>query len=133
MKAVDFVIELNDRIIFIELKDPYNPQATANRRNKFIKRVLSGNLDVDLMYKLRDSFLYEWACGRTSKPIYYWILITGLSKKQLLTRTDALKRALPDSSCLPGDWKRSFVQNCMVFNIDTWNEELSDYQVTRVI
>lgn len=132
MKAVDFIVELSDKVIFIELKDPESPQATASRRKEFTRRVLSGTLDIDLKYKFRDSFLYEWACGRVSKPIYYWILITGLRKDQLLTRTDALKRVLPDASHSPRDWKRSFAESCMVFNFDTWNEELSDYQVTRI-
>ena len=125
MKAVDFIIEVSDRIIFIELKDPDNPQATSSRRKKFLKRVLSGMLDTDLKYKFRDSFLYEWACGRTSKPIYYWILITGLRKDQLLTRTDAIKRKLPVAKASPNDWRETIAKDCIVFNIETWNSKLA--------
>ena len=68
MKAVDFIVELTDRIIFIEFKDPDNPSAKPKDRTAFITKVLSGNLDGDLTTKYRDSWLYEWAEGRVIKP-----------------------------------------------------------------
>ena len=132
MKAVDFVIESHDKIVFVEFKDPGNPTVPADRRDEFIGRFLSGAIDTDLRYKFRDTFLYEWLCGRVSKPIYYWILITGLDKAYLTIRNDALRRGLPDADHTPTDWKRSPVESCRIFNIDTWNKELSDYKVARI-
>ena len=31
MKAVDFIVELHDRYLFVEIKDPLDPQATRIR------------------------------------------------------------------------------------------------------
>ena len=44
MKAVDFIVELEDRYLFIELKDPDDPQATPERRKKFIEKCAAAGL-----------------------------------------------------------------------------------------
>ena len=97
MKAVDFVVELPDRYLFVELKDPQNPRATPQDRTEFVRRLHSGGLDEDLKYKYRDSLLYEWASGRADKPIDYLVLVAldTLDGAQLLARTEALARSLP--------------------------------------
>lgn len=134
MKAVDFIIELNDRYIFIEFKDPQHPNSKAGDRNKFVKKFLSGSIDEDFKYKYRDSFLYEWASGKAKKPIYYYVLVAldTLTEAELITRTDDLKRKLPYDGPPSGTWKKRIVAGCMVFNIATWNKNLSSYPVTRV-
>ena len=134
MKAVDFIIELQDRSYFVEFKDPEHPSADPKEQKKFLAKVLSGGLDTDLKTKYRDSFLYELASGRASKPIYYLVLIgsSALSAAELLARTDALKRHLPVRG--PGDksWEKPFVAGCAVMNISAWNKFLPLYPVSRV-
>ena len=66
MKAVDFLVELPDRFLFIEFKDPQSPQA-KNPSSEYESKFKSGKLDQNLKYKYRDSFLYEWAEGRATK------------------------------------------------------------------
>ncbi len=133
MKAVDFVVELADRYLFIELKDPQQRQATLRRRNKFVAKLRSGRLDKDLKYKYRDSFLYEWAMGRAGKPIEYRLLIAldTLSAADLLTRTEALARNLPRRG--PGNraWHREFVHTCGVFNLASWNRRFRGHPARR--
>ena len=53
MKALDFIVETKDRIIFIEIKDP---PPTGKYTPKFIEELQSGRLDETLKYKYRDSF-----------------------------------------------------------------------------
>lgn len=136
MKAVDFIIELEDRVLFVEFKDPENPKALTFGKNSaaFIKEFLSGKLDADLKSKYRDSWLYEWAEGRIKKPITYLVLIgaSTLSEAELLARTDALKRQIPVAG--PGDrpWKKPFVAGCAVMNLATWNKTLPQFPVNRV-
>ncbi|MGK0674783.1 MAG: hypothetical protein ABWU16_09030 [Halothiobacillaceae bacterium] len=134
MKAVDFIVELDDRIFFIELKDPEHPAAQPKDQKRFLREFLSGELDADLKTKFRDSFLYEWASGRATKPIYYLVLIgaSSLSEAELLARTDALRRQLPAHG--PGDrpWKKPFVAGCGVMNIETWNKALPQFPVNRL-
>ncbi len=132
MKAVDFIIELSDSYLFIEFKDPQHPQATPQARQDFINSIESGGLDEDLKYKYRDTFLQEWASGRAEKPIYYLVLI-GLdtfTSSELQRRTDSLREKLPVER--PASWTRPIVQDCAVFNLDSWNERLPNFRVTRL-
>ena len=134
MKAVDFIVELDDRVLFVEFKDPDNPAAKAENRAKFLLEFQSGELDMKLQYKYRDSYLYELASGRANKPIYYFVLIgaKALDDAELLARTDALKRNLPVRGANGKPWKKPFVAGCAVMNLLAWNKALPMYPVGRV-
>lgn len=135
MSAVDFIVELDDRTLFVEFKDPDNPKAVEkNNSAETIDKFLSGKLDADLYYKYRDSYLYEMASGRASKPIYYLVLIgaKALSDAELLTRTDELKRKLPELGVNGKAWKKPFVAGCAVMNLHAWNKILPMYPASRV-
>ena len=114
MKAVDFIVEFDDRYLFIEFKDPQHPRATEESRNEFVDGFKGGQLDYDLKYKFRDSFLYEWASGRAEKAIFYFVLIAvdDLSARDLSARTDALRRALPVFGPDLNPWTRPIVSGC---------------------
>ena len=134
MKAVDFVVELVDRYLFIEIKDPQDPQVPSQGLNAFVQEFQSGQIDEDFKYKYRDSFLYEWASGRANKPIYYMILIglSTLSNLMLLGRKRALEQKLPIHGPGASAWTRPIASFCGVFNIESWNRNFPDYPVTRL-
>ena len=134
MKAVDFIVEFDDRYLFIEFKDPQHPGATTQRQQRFIQRFKQGELDRDLKYKCRDSFLYEWASGRADKPIYYFVLIAldSLQSRDLTVRTDAMQRELPLNGPGGNPWSRPFIRECVVFNIESWNKRFPKYPIARL-
>ena len=135
MKAVDFVVELADRYLFIEMKDPEeHPQAPPAARKAFMRKLQSGRLDKDLKYKYRDSFLYEWAAGRADKPIDYFVLIAveALDAALLANRKSALERQLPLRGPPGRPWIRPLVRSCAVFNLASWKRRFPSYPVTRV-
>ena len=135
MKAVDFIIELPDKYLFVEFKDPQYPGATAQTISDYIDGFKSGRLDRQFQYKYRDSFLYEWASGRADKPVDYLMLIAidTLTKPLLQSRMDEMKRKLPLRP--PGNqpWPCPFVHSCSVFNIQSWNERFfPKFQISRL-
>ena len=134
MKAVDFVVEEDDRISFIELKDPEHPRAREENREKFKREFRSGVLNEELKYKYRDTFLYEWASDNVNKPIYYLVVVAieTLSSAELSTGTDDLKRKLPLNGPPSGKWKQPIVADCMVFNIETWNRHQRRFPLSRI-
>ena len=132
MKAVDFIIELPERFLFVEIKDAGAPQIPEANTEEFRERFKRGQLDESLKYKYRDSFLYEWASGRAHKPIGYFVLITGIDKKILLSRLDALKQKLPLLGPKSLAWSRPIVSKVGVFNMDTWNHRFPQYPAIRV-
>lgn len=134
MKAVDFIVELDDRTLFVEFKDPENPNAKPQDRAAFINKFLSGAIDSDLKTKYRDSWLYEYAEGRAKKPIYYLVLIgaSTLSEADLLARTDALKRQIPMRGPADRAWKKPLLAGCAVMNLAAWNKVLSHIPASRI-
>lgn len=133
MKAVDFIVELPDRYLFIEFKDPQDPGSTPVRRCCFIQKLQSEKLDETLKYKFRDSFLYEWASGRADKPVDYLVLIAldSLDATMLDARANALKGKLPVNGPNKQPWPRPIAKRCAVFNIETWNRLLPGYPIER--
>ena len=132
LKAVDWILELPERIYFVEVKDPEAPGAEEHtQRNRFLQDFLAGKLTPDLVAKFRDSFLYEWACDRIGKPVSYYVIVASgaLDDAQLLTRTDDLKRRLPVG--VPADWTRPIAHHCCVVNVAKWNEAFPRYPLSR--
>ncbi|MBF0627060.1 MAG: hypothetical protein HQL91_02455 [Magnetococcales bacterium] len=131
MQAVDFIIDLPDQIWFVEFRDP---EAGTEPNQKYIEQFRSGTLDHELKTKLRDSWLYEWACGRTGKPIHFYVVIgaSNLKKGDLLTRTDQLKKKIPFPAPKKRGWHQTFIAGCLVMNLATWNQTFPDYPVRRI-
>ena len=132
MKAVDWILDLPERTYFVEIKDPDAPSAKNHKQSRhFIQEFLAGELTTDLVAKLRDSFLYEWACNRADKPISYYVIFASdtLDAAQLLARTDDLKRRLPVGA--PVSWIRAIAHDCCVFNIAKWNDVFPEYPLSR--
>lgn len=135
MKAVDIVVEERDRVLFMEFKDPEHPCSKEGNRKNFREDFRAGKLDEELKYKYRDSFLYQWAAGNIdNRKIHYCVLVAidRLTPAELVSRTDGLKRKLPLKGPPAGFWKRRIAETCTVFNIQTWNEHLPRYPVTRI-
>lgn len=134
MSAVDFVIEFDDRYLFIEFKDPQDPHVPEDMKQAAIDQFKRRSLESELTYKCRDSFLYEWASGNADKPIHYIVLIAldDLQSSDLAVRTDALQRHLPVNGPSGNPWRRPFVSRCIVFNIESWNRHFPKYPVMRI-
>jgi hypothetical protein len=134
MKAVDFIVETHDQLLFIELKDPERPDVPAANMDSFLIEFLSGQLDSVLKTKFRDSWLYEHAAGRVNKPITYLVLIgaSSLTSAELLRRTEALKRQLPVLGPKGQPWAKPFVAACAVMNLAAWNKTLALFPASRV-
>jgi hypothetical protein len=68
MHRVDFIVELEEAYLFVELKDPSNPKANPDAVHHF-----KSNLDhliSSLVDKFIHTFLYRWAEGQLDKPIH---------------------------------------------------------------
>ena len=133
MKAVDFIVELDDRYLFIEFTDPGNPKAREKNRKRFMREFEGCEFDEELKHKYRDSFLYEWASGRADKPVDYLVLVglDNLTSDELDAKSDDLERKLPVQIPKSVQWPRPFVRSCAVFNMASWNRNLPDYPVSR--
>lgn len=132
MKAVDFVIQHSDLTIYLEIKDPDHPDATARHRTEFAERLRRDELDSDLKYKCRDTFLYEWCCGRAAQPIWFVALIelNTLKTPELMARQDQLRRSFPLPA--PPAWRHHYVTDVRVMNRRMWNRAFPDFRIDRI-
>lgn len=130
MKAVDWIITRQDQLIFVEVKDP---AAHAARRHanasKFVESFQSGSLIPDLVAKFRDTFLYGWASNWALARVSYFVIVTGVDSALLSAQTDQLVRRVPAGTQTP--WRRPLVGRCAMFDVDSWNREFPDMQLTR--
>lgn len=131
MHRVDFVVEFEQAIVFVEIKDPGNPKAQAKGLEKFRTELNDGTLSSTFAAKFLDSFLYRWAETRLDKPVHYLNLVT-LEAELLPNFSDEIERKLPPMGKAVPRWKRQLAVNCQVFNIETWNENFPKWPVIRL-
>ena len=131
MHRVDLVAEFADAIVFVEIKDPDNPNAQKEGLKKFHARLENGSLSSTFASKFIDSFLYRWAEEKIHKPVHYINLVT-LDAELLPSLSDEIHKQIPPMGKPVPRWKRQLVENCQVFNIETWNENFPKWPVTRL-
>ncbi len=130
MKRVDVIAEYEDKWVFLEIKDPDNPDAT--NPDAFKQKLLSGNLIPDLAGKYRDSLWFRaLSDGLGSKPVYYIVLLSmeSLDPALLLTQQDRLHKALPLTH---SEWCMPFAAACLIFNLSQYQSEFGADSVRRI-
>jgi len=132
MKAVDFVVEYPEHYYFIEFKDPQHPGSELTDDQALIDYYQSEKIDDELIYKYRDSFLFEWAAGRADRDVYYLVLIAieHLTSADLDKKKRDLDRKLPVG--IQNTWERPIVSGCGVLNIATWNRNFPELVIRRL-
>ncbi len=129
MKAVDFIIELEEYYLFVEVKDPSHPRSRPENTNDFTLKVSDGSLQRELLSKYRDTFIYRWSQDKLDKPVHYLSLIT-LDDAQLQNLETSLKLNLPLQKI--SRWSKPIALSCNVLNLNAWNRNFPKWPVTRI-
>jgi hypothetical protein len=137
LALVDLVIERDEDILIVEIKDPSDTKAKEKQQKHYIKRLKEGSvITEELTPKARDSYTFLHLMERDNKDIKY-IVILGLDafddtvqKAVLSNFKDRLLGQIRKEAVMP--WKRQYIKDCAVMTIETWNNTFSDWQITRV-
>lgn len=125
MKAVDVIIELPEWRFFIEVKNyELHKEWTERLANEESAQRLK-KLRFDLVYKYRDSFLYQWCLKSKDKRNAFIFLTDWLDPVKILSFQNELKERFPTSSSQSmrkSVWSRSFVDIFLVVNKELWRE-----------
>jgi hypothetical protein len=132
MHRVDFVVELEEAILFVEVKDPGNPKAQVEGLAKFHGELQDGTLSDTFAAKFIDTFLYRWAEECLQKPVHYISLVTFEDSALLPSFSDEIAKKLPPMGKSVPRWKRQLAENCQVFNIELWNQSFPKWPAARV-
>ncbi|QOY61795.1 hypothetical protein INQ40_07365 [Lysobacter sp. H21R4] len=137
MKFVDLVIEREEDVLLIEIKDPSCSRSPEKERNSYLKRLSDNSvLTQELTPKVRDSYLFMHLMERDGKPFKYIVLI-GLdafdSEMQKAILFGFKDRLMADIRCETVDpWKRRHIDDCAVLSVESWNETFPDWQIQRL-
>lgn len=132
MHRVDFVVELEEAILFVEVKDPGNPKAQAEGLAKFYAELQDGTLSDTFAAKFIDTFLYRWAEECLQKPVHYISLVTFDDSELLPNFSDEVAKKLPPMGKTVPRWKRQLAENCQIFNIEQWNVNFPKWPAARL-
>jgi hypothetical protein len=134
MSCVDFLVEFQDRIVFVEIKDPDCSKAQPKDIKKFVRKVEDGKLAVELARNGRDSVFYRACTCGLNKRIYYYVLLgmEGLSPAELQAQTDRLKSFLPLDQANGRECRQRLIEDCAVFNLRMWNA-VFPFKAERII
>jgi len=72
LSTVDFIVETEKYILFIEVKNPDCLEATEETKKEFFQKIRNNELMAELGRKFKDSLLRKYALGyEFSKPVKY--------------------------------------------------------------
>jgi hypothetical protein len=135
MKFVDIIIERDNDILLVEIKDPSNVNCPESEHKKYLKRLSDNSvLKLELTPKARDSYLYIHLMERDTKPIKYIVLLgldvfeTEIQKGILTGFKDRLASDIQNEGL---GWKRKHIQDCIVLTVEQWNK-VFDWPLTRL-
>ncbi len=138
MKFVDLVIERDDDVLLVEIKDPSISRSSDVARNSYLKRLRNNALiSEELTPKARGSYLYLHLMERDQKPFIYVVLL-GLDafdhdvQRAVMTGfKDRLLANIREESFEA--WKRKHIADCVVLSVESWNKHFPDWPLTRVV
>lgn len=137
MALVDCIIERENDILLVEIKDPSNTRGNENERKKYLKRLREGSVISDeLTPKIRDSFTFIHLMQRDIKELKYIVLL-GLESYDKTTQKallgnfkNVLLASIKQETILP--WKKEYIKDCAVMTVEIWNQYFTQWPVTRV-
>lgn len=133
MAFVDFVVEGDDEIVLMEVKDPAASRLEEGRRS-FARRLAGQELvNEHLAPKARDSYTYLHLMRRDAKRMRFVVALglDGMSVQEplLMVLNDRLRQRLRQEGREP--WKREYVNSCLVIPVGKLSEALPGCKVDR--
>ncbi|MFM7200690.1 MAG: hypothetical protein ACKO6N_07850 [Myxococcota bacterium] len=114
---VDFIAETPDKLLLIEIKDPSNSKAPPKERLEFIRKMQSQALThQELVPKARTSWSYLHLMARTTKPLFFVVLVgaeaLAIEPVLWLNLSDRLQQRLDQEAEEP--WVTPYIDGCIV-------------------
>lgn len=126
MKAVDVVIEMPGRRLYIEVKD-FDAHRTEMQREgcDVSDEEWQRDLRAELVYKFRDSLLYHWCQKKPEKKSIFLFLTDWTDSALLNELSQDLDQRFPrkrHAKTWSTVWQRTFVETLLVLNDHLWNQ-----------
>ncbi|WPC24903.1 DNA-binding protein [Brachyspira hyodysenteriae] len=139
MKNVDFIVYVNNIIVFIEVKNynkKYSSLQTEEERKDFFSKFVYRKPDkghsytYDCIQKARDTFIREYSSNRLEFNIHYYVIVSmpdKISKAILRNMRKDLERYLPIFSKLDDKlYTNQFIHTSNVLTENSWNSYMKN-------
>lgn len=132
LKDVDFIVETQKEILFVEIKNSACPNASC-------PEIFEDEIKMDTHYrniagKYYHSVLYPLVSGKKKQYVYVYILETTPRVDSTLRRwvRDKISKYLPRNFPSMPEGKKPLIDEFMVLSIDEWNTTYSQYPINRL-
>lgn len=132
MSFVDFIVETDSTIYFIEIKNPDNPKAPSKNREEYLAKLQESVFPNAVVKKFSDTLLAQLAMGRSfPKPVQYIFILefSAFSSYERQILFDKVNHRLP-----VGLNDRNFtnvdrVESFQLLTIAQFEEQYQDFSV----
>jgi len=131
MPRVDFIVELDKAVYFIELKDTNRPDAADPDGATFMKKIAIGKVEQSLAEKYLYTFFFRWAENELHKQVHYVCLIT-LEDPMVNILADDLAKTLRHLLKPSKRWTRQPLASCQVHSMQSWAEAFPEWPIRRL-
>ena len=131
MPRVDFIVEDEKVIYFIEVKDPSNPKTEPRHRKKFLRKIEKGTMIRALFNKYWNTFVFRWAEDCLTKDVAY-LCVMSLDDSMTVQLTEELQKRLKNLKDKSTRWEKHPLINCQVLSLEAWNSFSPDWKVERI-
>lgn len=138
--GVDFIVELSDKFLFVEVKNIDNTKTSNEERKKWMEQLKTQKNSpflFEMGVKFKDTILRNWANENYfNKPIWYIVLLQ-FNRINAATRvwfTEQLSGYLP--TCFNkrnGFTKVVQIKKRAVLNINEWHKAYPEFSITAII
>ena len=115
MKQIDFIVELEDRYYFIEVKNE--------------------KLKDDLIKKYKDSIIINWADNKcNNKPLYYITILEAsyIDNVLKIALMDSIKKGLPLKLNKEISLKHSIIEGFAIMSVEEWNKRFVNFPIRKL-
>jgi hypothetical protein len=132
---VDYLIETEKIMLLLEVKNLNVSKATEQSRKVFYEKLKSGKFTYDMVYKYKDTLLYQMACdNKIEKPIYYYVILeeNEIPVNSRLAITKKIYSLLPWHMEKIVEIKNPLIENFAIISLSDWNHLFPQFKAIVV-
>lgn len=135
VSPVDFVVESEDEIVLVEIKDPSAAPVPDENRDEFVRKMKSRDLThQELVPKARTSYGFLHLMARDTKRMRYLVVIgterLSMQPPLLMSLTAQLRKRLGKETDTA--WKRRYISDCIVVPVAGFGQALHGCSARRI-
>lgn len=135
LSFVDFIVETDSMVYFIEIKNPDNPKAPSKNRDEYLEKLKKSVFPNAVVKKFSDTLLAQLAMGYSfPKPVQYIFILefSAFSSYERQILFDKVNNRLPVGLNHRAFTNVAVVKSFKLLTIAQFKEQYQDFAVESV-